>query len=81
MNTTVNVSLPEQLKKQAQQLIENGHFVSFSDLTRSALRRLVADQKDYDKLAQIAWKEYDEGKAVVMNSKADIENFVHSLVK
>ena len=39
--TTINISLPEKLKKQADALIKQGYYVSFSDLVRTAIRRLI----------------------------------------
>lgn len=41
---TINVSLPDKLKSQADKLVKDGYYASFSDLVRSALRgQLVID--------------------------------------
>jgi len=81
MNTTINISLPTQLKEQAQDLIDNGHFSSFSDLVRTALRNLVTSHKDYDKMADEAWNEYKNGKAVELKTDEDIEQYFRKLVR
>lgn len=75
---TVNISLPVQLRTQAQQLINNGYYSSFSDLTRDALRKLISETK-YDFMASQAVKEHQKGKATELRTPKDIENFVESL--
>lgn len=49
--STINVSLPENLKKQAENLVDSGYYSSFSDVVRTALRGLVANS-EYDLLAR-----------------------------
>ena len=39
--TTVNISLPEKLKADADSLIAAGYYASFSDLVRDSLRKVV----------------------------------------
>ncbi|MFA6519056.1 MAG: ribbon-helix-helix domain-containing protein [Candidatus Shapirobacteria bacterium] len=46
MNTTINISLPSQLKAQADELVKHGFYASFSDLVRTALRREIERHKD-----------------------------------
>lgn len=46
MNTTINISLPNQLKAQADKLVKYGFYASFSDLVRTALRREIERHKD-----------------------------------
>ena len=78
MINTINISLPSELKKEADSLVSNGHFVSFSDLVRTALRKLVAESK-YDLWAKEAKREYEQGETKALNSKKDIKDFVYSL--
>ena len=50
---TINISLPTQLKAQADALIDQGHYASFSDIVRSALR-LILSTNQYDQIVQEA---------------------------
>lgn len=43
--STINISLPDKLKKEADKLIKAGYYSSFSDLVRTALRKLLAQDK------------------------------------
>ena len=38
---TINISLPDKLKIQADNLIKVGYYASFSDLVRTALREVM----------------------------------------
>ena len=38
---TINISLPDKLKIQADNLIRAGYYASFSDLVRTALREVM----------------------------------------
>lgn len=78
MINTINISLPSQLKQEAETLISKGHFVSFSDLVRTALRKLLAESK-YDLWAKEAINDYQKGKAQELVSKKDIEEYLQSL--
>ena len=75
---TINVSLPAKLKSQAESLIETGYYVSFSDLVRDSLRRLVEKEK-YNLWLSGAKKDLAKGKAVVLKSAEDIEKYMRSL--
>lgn len=75
---TVNVSIPDKLKNQAQALVEKGFYVSFSDLVRDSLRKLVAQNK-YDFWAVEAKKDVENGKAKVLKSKKDIDEYFENL--
>ena len=57
---TINISLPGQLKIEAEELVEKGYYASFSDMVRTALRKLLDDngkkipakkENDRDRLA------------------------------
>ena len=38
---TINISLPDKIKVQADKLVSQGYYVSFSDLVRTALRGII----------------------------------------
>lgn len=72
---TINISLPTQLKAQAEALIDQGHYASFSDIVRNALR-LIIRANYYDDLAQEAVEDYRQGKTKALRTKKDIDAFV-----
>lgn len=72
---TINISLPTQLKAQAEALIDQGHYASFSDIVRNALR-LIIRSNYYDDLAQEAVEDYRQGKTKALRTKKDIDAFV-----
>lgn len=76
--TTINISLPTQLKSDAEQLVENGLYVSFSDLVRDSIRKIVADAK-YDLLYLQAKRDYKNGKATVLKTQKDIDDYFKKL--
>jgi Arc/MetJ-type ribon-helix-helix transcriptional regulator len=75
---TINISLPEKLKDQANALIEGGFFVSFSDLVRHSLRETVSKNK-YDLWADEAEKDIKNGKATIIKSKNELKKYFDSL--
>lgn len=77
---TINISLPSQLKLEADGLIKKGYFVSFSDLARTALRKLIAESK-YDLWSTQAKEEYERGESVVLENPADIDKYFKSMSK
>jgi len=42
---TINISLPDKLKKQADAAIADGYYASFSDFARTAFRQILRDYK------------------------------------
>jgi len=76
--STINISIPVKLKNKAELLIKNGYYVSFSDLIRDSLRRLVERNK-YDLWVSEAKKDLEADKAVVLKSPKDIDNYFKSL--
>lgn len=78
MNSTINISLPTQLKLQADEAVNNGHYASFSDLMRTALRKIL-NESAYDKLLDEAKKEYKSGKSIVLSNPQDIDNYIDTL--
>lgn len=77
---TINISLPSQLKLQAEELVDGGFYASFSDLVRTSLRKLLAELK-YDVWAREAEKDYREGRAIVMKNSKDIAAYIGSKTK
>jgi len=80
MNTTINISLPLQLKAQAQDAVEAGFFTSFSDVVRSALRNEL-EKIELDLLEAEAWRDHKNGKTRALNTDQDIDNFFNSFTK
>lgn len=60
---TINISLPLQLKVQAETLVADGFFASFSDLVRHSLREVIAKQR-YDRWAQEAKRDLKSSKLI-----------------
>lgn len=50
---TINISLPDKLKTQADNLIRAGYYASFSDLVRTAIREVMVKQKDEKNYSEI----------------------------
>lgn len=76
--TTINISLPEQLKNDADLLVREGFYVSFSDLVRDSLRSILANAR-YEKIYRQAKKDYKDGKAIVLKNKSDINSLFAKL--
>mgnify|MGYP001576452030 CR=1 FL=1 len=72
---TVNISLPAQLKNDADALIEQGHYASFSDMVRSALR-LILRTNHYDQMVGEAVNDHRLGKTKALRTKKDITSYV-----
>jgi Arc/MetJ-type ribon-helix-helix transcriptional regulator len=75
---TINISLPDKLKNQAQRLVEEGYYVSFSDLVRDSLRKVI-DKNEYDLLADNAEYELKKGRAKELKTKKEIKEFFDNL--
>lgn len=75
---TINISLPEKIREEARALIKRGYYASFSDLVRDSLRRLIESGK-YEQLLTEAKKEEASGKAKLLRTTGDIDNFISSL--
>ena len=72
--TTINISLPDTLKKLADELILEGHYASFSDLARTALRQILRDHK-LDRFVAEAKRDDKAGKTKVLKTDKDIDKF------
>ena len=75
---TINITIPEKLKDDAQSLVRLGYYASFSDLTRSAIRRLIQID-DLDKILLETKKDQKNNKATVLTSEKDIDTFFETI--
>lgn len=75
---TINISIPTRLRTQAEELVATGYYVSFSDLVRDSLRRLVEKSK-FDLWANEAKKDLKKGKAVIFSSGKEINQYLKTL--
>ena len=76
--STINISLPEKLKEKAQELVEKGFYASFSDLVRDSIRQTVTKNK-YDLWTEEVLEDERKGRAVVLKTKKDIDDYFKSL--
>ena len=75
---TVNISLPDKLKDQAQDLIANGFYSSLSDLIRDSLRTTIEKNK-YDLLADEAGNDLINGTGILIKSEEDVDRYFDSI--
>lgn len=78
MNSTINISLPEQLKLQANQAINDGHFASFSDLVRTGIRKLLNNDK-YEQMWQEAKVDHVNNNTKVLKNKQDTNKYFNDI--
>ena len=76
---TINISLPSQLKAQADALIDQGHYASFSDIVRSGLRTLISEMR-YSALVREARRDHAKGKTIILNGPSDIRRYIRAKV-
>jgi|GEM_PF-1034386 len=50
---TINISLPDKLKDQADRIIAAGYYASFSDLVRTAIREIFSKQLEAKNFSEI----------------------------
>ncbi len=74
---TINISIPDKLREQAQLLIKAGVYVSFSDFVRDSMRQALKRDK-YEIVFERAMKDEKEGKAIKLESDKDIDDYVNS---
>lgn len=79
--TTINISLPEKLKEDAENLVKSGLYASFSDLVRDSLRDSIEknERKELDRLYTQAKKDLITKKATVLKNNKDIEKYMKSI--
>lgn len=75
MINTINISLPSQLKTDSEKLVKQGQYASFSDLVRTALRKII-EETNYDNLAKQAKNEYLQGKSTTLKNTKDIKQYL-----
>mgnify|MGYP001568000132 CR=1 FL=1 len=75
--TTVNISLPTELKKEADFLVSTGDYASFSDFMRTAARLELREK--YRSMVEETKRDVALGLTKVLKSKKDIDNFIDSL--
>lgn len=75
--TTINISLPKNLKAKAQALVDEGFYSSFSDLVRDSLRNTIFKDK-YERWADEAKRDLESGRGSLLKSKEDIDDFFKS---
>ena len=75
---TINISLPNMLKAQAEDLVTRGYYASFSDLARCALRDKVK-VSIYDLWAEEAQREKDLGLTTIMTNKKDVQKYMDKI--
>ena len=75
---TVNISLPDKLKDQAQDLIANGFYSSLSDLIRDSLRTTIEKNK-YDLLADEAGNDLINGTGILLKSEEEVDRYFDSI--
>ena len=73
--STINISLPDKLKKQADEAISDGYFASFSDFARTAFRQILRDHK-LDRMVAEAKREAAAGRTTVLRSDEDIDTYM-----
>lgn len=76
MINTINISLPSQLKLDSEKLVKQGQYASFSDLVRTALRKII-EETNYDKQAKQAKEEYLQNKSSVIKNNQDIDKYLN----
>jgi Arc/MetJ-type ribon-helix-helix transcriptional regulator len=79
MISTINVSLPSQLKNEADELVKEGYYASFSDLVRTSVRKLL--ESKYDIWVAEAKKDYKNGKLKTISDMKEIGSYLDTLGK
>ncbi|EKD52777.1 MAG: hypothetical protein ACD_61C00244G0001 [uncultured bacterium] len=79
MISTINVSLPRQLKNEADELVKEGYYASFSDLVRTSVRKLL--ESKYDIWVAEAKKDHKNGKLKTISDTKEIGGYLDTLGK
>ncbi len=82
MNTTINISLPKEMYKDAKKLMSDKHYSSVSELMRDALRRLLQQKRitengfteEFEDLVLKSAAEPEEND-IVLETDEDIHNY------
>jgi Arc/MetJ-type ribon-helix-helix transcriptional regulator len=76
---TVNISLPDKLKQQADSLVKKGYYASLSDLIRHSLRKVITDAHQYQLWVEETKKDLKQKQAVIIKSPKDTDTYIDSL--
>lgn len=79
MINTINISLPTQLKSEADRLVGSGHYASFSDLARTAIRKLI--ESKYEVWIREAKEDYKLGKTVALKTPEEVSLYLSKFSK
>jgi putative addiction module CopG family antidote len=75
---TINISIPDKLKQQADRLVEAGYYASFSDVVRDSLRSII-ESNTYDLMAEEAKREIANGEGSVLKTAQDVDDYFKKL--
>ena len=78
--TTVNISLPTNLKKEADSYVARGDFASFSDFVRTTMRDALRDMR-FKSIIEESKREEDLGTATILNGPEEIDKFMSNIGK
>lgn len=89
MTTTVNISLPKEMYKDAKKMVAERRYASISELVRDALRKIVYQEEEItdngfsrwfeDKVLEAAKEPVDKSKTI--ETDKDLENWFAELHK
>ena len=72
--------MPTKLKEEADLLVSGGHYASFSDLVRTALRQVIVDRK-YKVMIEEAKKEMSLNKNKILEGQKDSDAFISDTLR
>lgn len=75
---TINISIPDRIKEEAKLLVKAGLYASFSDFVRDSMRQALKRDK-YEVMFEKAKQDEKEGKAIILDSDEDIDNFINKI--
>ncbi|MBI3103397.1 hypothetical protein HYZ05_00485 [Candidatus Daviesbacteria bacterium] len=89
MTTTVNISLPKEMYKDAKKMVVERRYASISELVRDALRKIVYQEEEITENGFPRWfenrvlqaeKEPEEND-IVLETEEDVHNYFRDLRK
>ena len=82
MKQTINISVPEEMMKDIQSMVKLGHFASISEAFRAGINEVKTKllpkyqtmqlSPEVEERMRKAMDQYDEGKAIAINSFSDL---------
>lgn len=92
MTTTINISLPSEMYKDAKKIVAERRYASISELVRDALRKIVYQEEEItengfprwfeNRILEVAKEPFDNSKTI--ETDQDLENYfkeMHSRIK